>query len=230
MSGFSVQKNKVIDTNCCICYDVQDAAFFAEFANLRLRIPKGAGMLWTVFFLEKAGFGFRDKDGFFAPRPFCRISERRIHLQNQEPAVRKLDLIWRFLKGSKIYFVLSMLTAALTAFADMISPQIIRAAVDNAIGGNEPTFGPAVMKVVDAVGGFAYLGKHLWIMALAILAVAVVKVLSQYGFMLSNTRASETLVKTMRDTLYTHIERLPFSWHMKNHTGDIIQPNLKTER
>ena len=180
-------------------------------------------MLWTVFFLEKAGFGFGNKDGFFAPRPFCRISERRIHLQNQEPAVRKLDLIWRFLKGSKIYFVLSMLTAALTAFADMISPQIIRAAVDNAIGGNEPTFGPAVMKVVDAVGGFAYLGKHLWIMALAILAVAVVKVLSQYGFMLSNTRASETLVKTMRDTLYTHIERLPFSWHMKNHTGDIIQ-------
>ncbi len=146
-----------------------------------------------------------------------------MNLQKQEPAVNKLALIWQFLKGSKLYFVLSILAAALTALADMISPQIIRAAVDNAIGGNEPTFGPAVMKLVNAVGGFAYLGQHLWIMALAILAVALVKVLSQYGFLLSNTRASETLVKTMRDTLYTHIERLPFSWHMKNHTGDIIQ-------
>ena len=38
-----------------------------------------------------------------------------------------------------------------------------------------------------------------------------------------NARGSETLVKTMRDTLYGHIERLPFQWHMKNHTGDIIQ-------
>ncbi len=144
-------------------------------------------------------------------------------MQKQEPSVRKFELIWRFLKGSKLYFVLSMLTAALTAFADMLSPQIIRAAVDNAIGGQEPTFGPAVMRLVNAAGGFAYLGRHLWIMALAILAVALVKVLSQYGFLICNTRASETLVKTMRDTLYTHIEHLPFSWHMKNHTGDIIQ-------
>lgn len=144
-------------------------------------------------------------------------------MQKQEPSVKKAALIWRFLRGSKGLFVLSMLMAALTALADMITPQIIRAAVDNAIGGNEPTFGPAVMKVVNAVGGFEYLGKNLWIMALAVLVVALVKVLSQYGFLLSNTRASETLAKTMRDTLYTHIEHLPFSWHMKNHTGDIIQ-------
>lgn len=144
-------------------------------------------------------------------------------MQKQEPSVKKAALIWRFLRGSKGLFVLSMLMAALTALADMITPQIIRAAVDNAIGGNEPTFGPAVMKVVNAVGGFEYLGKNLWIMALAVLVVALVKVMSQYGFLLSNTRASETLAKTMRDTLYTHIEHLPFSWHMKNHTGDIIQ-------
>ncbi len=144
-------------------------------------------------------------------------------MQNKEPAVRKGALIWRFLKGSKGLFVFSMVLAATTALTDMITPQIIRAAVDNAIGGNEPTFGPAVMKLVDAVGGFEYLGKNLWIMALAVLAVAAVKVISQYGFLLTNTRASETLTKTMRDTLYTHIERLPFSWHMKNHTGDIIQ-------
>ncbi len=122
-----------------------------------------------------------------------------------------------------MWFVLSMTAAVLTALADMITPQIIRAAVDNAIGCNEPTFGPAVMRLVNMVGGFDYLGKHLWIMALAVMAVAVVKVAAQYAYLAFNTRASETLVKTMRDTLYTHIERLPFNWHMKNHTGDIIQ-------
>ena len=144
-------------------------------------------------------------------------------MQNKQPEVHKAALIWQFLKGSKAMFVISIIMAAITALADMLTPQIIRAAVDNAIGGNEPTFGPAVMNLVNRVGGFEYLGKNLWIMALAVLAVAVVKVLSQYGFLVSNTRASETLTKTMRDTLYTHIERLPFSWHMKNHTGDIIQ-------
>ncbi len=134
-----------------------------------------------------------------------------------------LPLIWRFLKGSKGMFVLSMVLTGVMSLADMITPQILRAAVDNAIGGKEPTFGPTVMKLVNAVGGFEYLGRNLWLMALAVLAVAAVKVLAQYGFMLSSTRASETLTKTMRDMLYTHIGRLPFSWHMKNHTGDIIQ-------
>ena len=143
--------------------------------------------------------------------------------QKQKSQIPMMTLIWRFLKGSKAMFVASILLAALTALTDMVTPQIIRAAVDNAIGGNEPTFGPAVMKLVNAVGGFEYLGRNLWIMALAVLVVALVKVLSQYGFLVTNTRASETLVKTMRDTLYTHIEHLPFSWHMKNHTGDIIQ-------
>lgn len=144
-------------------------------------------------------------------------------MEQKQTTKGMLKLIWRFLKGSKALFVISIIMASLTALTDMITPQIIRAAVDNAIGGNEPTFGPAVMKLVNAVGGFEHLGKNLWIMALAVLAVAVVKVLSQYGFLVSNTRASETLVKTMRDMLYTHIEHLPFSWHMKNHTGDIIQ-------
>ena len=53
--------------------------------------------------------------------------------------------------------------------------------------------------------------------------MALVKVVSQYCFRVFNTKASETLVKNMRDSLFSKIERLPFSWHMKNRTGDIIQ-------
>ena len=120
-------------------------------------------------------------------------------------------------------FTVSILSAMLTALADMINPQIIRAAVDNAIGGNPPEFSDGIMKIVNFFGGFEYLGKNLWIMALAIVIVAMVKVISQYMFRVSNTKAAETLIKNMRDSLFSHIERLPFSWHMKNKTGDIIQ-------
>ena len=135
----------------------------------------------------------------------------------------KLELLWRFLNGSKKYFLFSILAASVTALADMINPQIIRAAVDCAIGGNEGDFPAFVMDFVNSIGGFSYLGQHLWIMALAIVVVAMFQVVSQYVFRVSNTKASETLVKTMRDQLFTHIEHLPFSWHMKNRTGDIIQ-------
>ena len=136
---------------------------------------------------------------------------------------KTLTLLWQFLSGSKRFFAVSILCAGVTALADMLQPQIIRAAVDCAIGGEKGDFPPFVMEFVNGMGGFSYLGQNLWIMALAVIAVAAVQVLSQYAFRVYNTKASETLVKTMRDQLYGHIQKLPFSWHMKNKTGDIIQ-------
>ncbi len=134
-----------------------------------------------------------------------------------------LSLLWQFLKGSKRYFLVTVLAASVTALADMLQPQIIRAAVDCALGGKEGDFPAFVMDAVNSIGGFSYLGQNLWIMAIAILAVAVVQVVSQFTFRVYNTKASETLVKSMRDQLFSHIQRLPFSWHMRNKTGDIIQ-------
>ena len=135
----------------------------------------------------------------------------------------KISLVWQFLKGAKRYFAITVLAAGITALADLLQPQIIRAAIDCALGGKPGSFPAFVMRAVNAVGGFPYLGQHLWIMALAVLAVAVVQVISQYTFRVNNTKASETLVKTMRDRLFSHIQHLPFSWHMNNRTGDIIQ-------
>ena len=134
-----------------------------------------------------------------------------------------IALLWRFLKGAKRYFLVTILAAGITALADMLQPQIIRAAIDCALGGEKGDFPAFVMKLVDRIGGFQYLGQNLWIMALAVLIVALVQVISQYAFRVYNTKASETLVKTMRDQLFSHIQHLPFSWHMKNRTGDIIQ-------
>ena len=134
-----------------------------------------------------------------------------------------LSLLWQFLNGAKRYFLVTVLAAGVTALADMLQPQIIRAAVDCALGGKEPDYPAFVMDLVNSIGGFSYLGQNLWIMAAAILVVAVFQVLSNYTFRVFNTKASETLVKSMRDQLFSHIQHLPFSWHMKNRTGDIIQ-------
>lgn len=136
---------------------------------------------------------------------------------------QKLQLMWEFLQGSKRFFLISILSAGITALADMISPQIISVAVDCIIGTPETELTGYTRTLVAYAGGFTYLRQNLWIMALAIIAVALIKVGSQYSFRVSNTTASETLVKTMRDKLFRHIEHLPFSWHMKNRTGDIIQ-------
>ena len=130
----------------------------------------------------------------------------------------------RFLRGSKLLFVTSMLASALAALADMVSPQIVRVAVDHVLGSAPTETLPGfAVSLIGRAGGVAALREQIWILALAVVAVAVVKAAAQYGYEVSKTAASETLVKTMRDSLFSHIERLPYAWHMKNRTGDIIQ-------
>jgi len=129
----------------------------------------------------------------------------------------------RFLKGSLHLFVLGILASSIVSLADMLTPQILRMAIDNAIGGLEPDYPAWVMRIVDAFGGFSRLGQQLWIMALALIVIALLRAASQFLMVVFNNKGSERLVKTMRDRIFRHIEQLPFSWHMKNHTGDIIQ-------
>jgi ATP-binding cassette subfamily B protein len=139
------------------------------------------------------------------------------------PKKYKRQLLWRFLRGSKALFLLSMLCSALAVLGDMVSPQIIRVAVDNVLGGKDTQLPALAQRLIERAGGLAFLAEHIWLMALALLAVALVKVLSQYGYLVSRTKGAETMVKSMRDSLFSHIERLPFAWHMKHRTGDIIQ-------
>ena len=141
---------------------------------------------------------------------------------NENRTAGDSSLLFSFMKGSWGYFVLSILCSFISSGADMVIPQILRCAIDNVIGGSDEMTS-IVRTVTGWFGGTQRLRQDLWIMSLAIMAVAAVKAVSQYIFRVSNTKGSETLAKTMRDTLFSHIERLPFEWHMKNHTGDIIQ-------
>ena len=144
--------------------------------------------------------------------------------QNSGGKTRKnLKLVLMFLEGSKFMFALGIVFAALSALADMLTPQIIRITLDNVIAGKPGNYPDFVMRIINSVGGFEGLRDNLWIMAAAVLAVALINVICQYCFTVFNTKASETLIKTMRDKLFSHIGRLPYGWHMQNRTGDIIQ-------
>lgn len=141
----------------------------------------------------------------------------------KENSKSKISLIWKFLKGSKRFFLFSMFFTATTALADMVIPQLVRCSIDTVIGGKPANLPHFLMQWIEKIGGFLYLKENLWIVALVIIAVALVKVLSQYTACVCNAKGAETLSKTTRDSLFLHITQLPYSWHSKNRTGDIIQ-------
>ena len=152
------------------------------------------------------------------------MSQEKTEITDKKVSRRQhTALLLRFLKGSKHLFAGSIIASLFYALCDMLDPQVFRAAIDNAIGGKESTLPAFVNSFVDRLGGFSYLGEHLWIMALAVVVIAVIRGITGYLQRVLNNKGAETLVRTMRDSMFSHIEHLPYEWHMKNHTGDIIQ-------
>lgn len=136
---------------------------------------------------------------------------------------KKGSLIWKFLKGSKKYFFVSMIFTTLAALVDMVIPQIVRFSIDAVIGGKPFTLPSFLAEGLDRIGGVRYLRAHFWIIAAAVVTVAVIKIVSQYTACVCNAKGTETLSKNTRDSLFHHITQLPYSWYSQNRTGDIIQ-------
>ncbi len=132
-------------------------------------------------------------------------------------------LMFSFLDGAGHFFVLCILSSLLANLCELVCPKVISFTVDSVLGGIEADLPPLAEKVVSAVGGPTYLRAHLWIVAAAVLVLALFMGVFKYGESVFNRRGSETLVETMRNRLFSHLERLPASWYTGHQTGDIIQ-------
>ncbi len=135
----------------------------------------------------------------------------------------QVSLLAYFLRGSTHWFVLGILCACISSLLDLVNPRIIAYTVDAVIGNKETVIAPVFQHLVDAAGGVSYLHAHLYLIALLVIVIALVRALFRYCFTLFNTKGAEKLVQTMRNDLFSHIMRLPFSWYGENQTGDIIQ-------
>ncbi|MCR5107649.1 MAG: ABC transporter ATP-binding protein/permease [Lachnospiraceae bacterium] len=135
----------------------------------------------------------------------------------------RLSMLFYFLKGSKRYFGLSLFFAACVSLLDLFFPRIIAYTVDNVINNLNTGGNRIIIYFASLFGGSLYLRKHLYLVAVMVLIVAILAVLSRYFFKFLNSKGAERFIKRMRDELYEHILKLPMTWHNTNHTGDIIQ-------
>ena len=145
--------------------------------------------------------------------------------KNQKRAEKrgKLKMTLGFMRGSVGFFVTSIISALLLALLDTLSPKIISVTVDSVLGSEPAELPEWALSIINSLGGFEYFRHHLYYVALLLVVLAVFTAVFQYCNRVFNAKGAETLVKNMRDSIFTHIDRLPFSWHMKNQTGDIIQ-------
>ncbi|MBR5420464.1 MAG: ABC transporter ATP-binding protein [Lachnospiraceae bacterium] len=124
-------------------------------------------------------------------------------------------------KGSKRFFAAGILFSLLAAFLDMVTPKLVQYTVDGVLGSDE--LPETAARILNALGGRELMRERLWIIALAVAAVALLAAACRYFYRMCNIMGTERVIKGLRDRLFDHILHLPASWHDKNHTGDIIQ-------
>jgi ATP-binding cassette subfamily B protein len=134
-----------------------------------------------------------------------------------------LELMKRFSDGSKRFFVFALLASVLNTVFNSLTPQVIKITVDSVIGEEAFSLPGFILSALDRLGGREYLRSHLILIALVIILIAVFAAVCNYLCRVLISKASEGFVKRMRDTLFSHVQKLPFSWHVRHQTGDIIQ-------
>lgn len=126
-----------------------------------------------------------------------------------------------FLKGSILAFAASVIANIICTLCTTVLPLIISFTVDSVLG-NEEAAG-AYKTVAALFGGAEYIKANLWIPAALIAAIALLNALFSYANNYLNSYGNQTLIKNMRNGLFSHVQRLPLSRQTMTSTGDIIQ-------
>lgn len=135
----------------------------------------------------------------------------------------KVKMIIEYTNGLKKYFVIAVITTILGIIFNYLTPQVIRITVDSIIGNTPFNLPNYILNTIDNLGEREFLRQNLYIPATIGVVFSVLSGICNYFYKVYMAKASDGTIKNLRDKLYNHISRLPFSWHMKNPTGDIIQ-------
>ena len=142
-------------------------------------------------------------------------------MQKNQQKQKSSALVFRFVKDNLWLFGLGLLCSMLNTVFNSLTPQIIRVTVDSVIGSAE------LPGWVTALGlgqlAKSQPAKMLILAAAAVFITAVLSGLFSFFARFQTAKASENSIKALRDELYGHIQKLPFSWHTAHQTGEIIQ-------
>lgn len=137
--------------------------------------------------------------------------------------ISDLKIIIPFSKGYQYLIVISAVATIVKVAASFAMPQIIRFTVDSVIDNVPFSFNETIMYFIELLGGREGIRQNLWISAAIILLLAVITSFSDFIGRYTVAKGTEGIIKNIRNNLYNHIQKLPYSWHIKNQTGDIIQ-------
>jgi len=134
-----------------------------------------------------------------------------------------IQLALNYMKTKKIKYILSFILVGMAAILMLINPLIIKITIDSIIG-NEPLNLPD--SIMNFFGNYLTnesLINNLWVPALLILFITVLRGVFLYLKGKWAAEGAEEFARNLRNELFEHLQYLDFNYHIKKDTGDLIQ-------
>ena len=150
-----------------------------------------------------------------------------LNTENESIIMKKFKLIWNFMKGSRSLYVFSIAAIGFATFIRFIWPMILRVTIDSIIGDKpmqiQGWLAPAFESIFQFLGGKSILSQSLWMCSFILILLTLSRGIFLFFKGKWSAIASESIVRNIRDRLYDHLQYLPFEYHVKAKTGDLIQ-------
>ncbi len=131
--------------------------------------------------------------------------------------------LWQVMKGNRMRYLGSIISMVISAVLSLLPPLVIAITVDSIIGDKPITASPAVVSIIEKLGGKSVLAQNLWICGLALVILNMLHSYFQYARGKLSAQASEAIAKNIRDDLFYHLQYWPYDEHVKTETGDLVQ-------
>ena len=134
----------------------------------------------------------------------------------------KSSFLRKYLKGNRLYLAFMILLGVIAVFFSLLHPLVFSFFIDNVID-LQPITNSIVNNLVNCIGGVNTIREHLWIAGLVIVIVYILSGLSLFLRGYLSAKLSENMVYNIRNDLYNHLQKLPYSYHVKVKTGELVQ-------
>jgi ABC-type multidrug transport system, ATPase and permease components len=128
-----------------------------------------------------------------------------------------------FTRGFRLRFLIALVSVLLAVVMSYMTPQVIRVTVDSVLNDLPFQLPQFMVSFIDSMGGRDFLRQNIVVCAIASAVFAILSGVFSYVSRRSLAIACEGTAAKTRETLFEHIQKLPFAWHNTHQTGDIIQ-------
>ena len=132
-------------------------------------------------------------------------------------------LMRKTLRKNAGWFFCAFLCTVACVILDYLIPLVLAETLDHYLGGKPSVLPDFARGLIGVYGDQDYVVRHLYLVGLAIVGLNLLNGVFSYGKGRFQALAGENVARDLRNGLYEHIQKLPFSYHMRAETGDLVQ-------